>query len=147
LLNSILKSGEEYSKLLIVYSINFLNFTLAKNYSEYYFDFSILENTHPEIQLIENLKIVIIELPQLRKKFEELETILDYWLYSIRSKGLKEEEMKSIMKKSKGLNKAKKEVKFISLNQENRKLMAARLLAEIKSGNIKSLRIRKLGGG
>ncbi|MDX1960209.1 MAG: Rpn family recombination-promoting nuclease/putative transposase, partial [Leptospiraceae bacterium] len=62
LFSSTLTQGVEYSELPKVYSINFLNFSLAKEYPEYYFNFSILENSHPEIRLTESLSIVIIEL-------------------------------------------------------------------------------------
>jgi predicted transposase/invertase (TIGR01784 family) len=113
-----LDKGEEYKTLPIVYSINFLNFSLVKDYTEYLYNFSILEAKHPEIQLTDCMEILIIELPKLKKEFTELSSLLEYWIYLIRAEKLEE--------------KAIKEIKFISLDKENRKLIAARLRAERK---------------
>ena len=128
-----LEKGETYKELPKVYSINFLKFSLIKNQTDYISSFKILEEKHHEICLTKDLEIIIIELPKLKKEFHELNSILEYWIYLIReSPNLKEAEMKTIMKKSNGLNKAIKEIKFIYLDEESRKLHAARLNAERK---------------
>lgn len=128
-----LNKGKGYKELPKVYSINFLNFSLIKKHSEYIYNFRILENNHPEICLTEDLEVILIELPKLKTKFKDLRDILEYWICLIRDTSkLEEAEMKTIMKKSNGLNKAVKEIKFISLDKESRKLHAAKLNAERK---------------
>jgi len=128
-----LKKGKDYTELPKVYSINFLNFSIVKEYKDYIYNFEIRSKKYPKISLTEDLEIIIVELPKLQKNFAELENLLEYWIYFIRDTNkLEEIEMKTISKKSNGLNRAVKELKYISLDKESRKLHEARLRAERK---------------
>ena len=77
-----LDKGQDYSKLKKVYFIGILNFKIfdSKNYISRH----LILNKETLKQDLEDFEFTFIELPKFNKKLDELETILDKWIYFIK---------------------------------------------------------------
>ena len=77
-----LDKGYKYDKLKKVYFIGILDFKMFSNKD--YISRHLILNKETLKQEIEDFEFTFIELPKFKKKLEELETILDKWIYFIK---------------------------------------------------------------
>jgi predicted transposase/invertase (TIGR01784 family) len=77
-----IKKGDEYPKLKKVYFIGILNFKIFSNKD--YISRHLILNRETMKQELEDFEFNFIELPKFKKKLNELETILDKWIYFIK---------------------------------------------------------------
>ncbi len=78
-----IERGDEYPKLNQVIFIGILDFTLFKSNENYLSRHYILDvATHQ--QELKDLEFTFIELPKFNKSADEVETLLDKWLYFIK---------------------------------------------------------------
>ncbi|MCB1178524.1 MAG: PD-(D/E)XK nuclease family transposase, partial [Leptospiraceae bacterium] len=93
--------------------------------------FYLLEKDR-NLTLTEDLEIHIVELDKFIKKFDNLKTNLETWVYLLKeSSNLKGEIVKSLEKKNPSIKKAISELKNISRSPKNRGLFDARKKAEM----------------
>lgn len=77
--------GMDYPKLNQVIFIGILDYTLFSNY--HYISRHYILNTENYKQEITDFELNFIELPKFNKKEDELETIIDQWIYFIKHAG------------------------------------------------------------
>jgi len=77
-----LDKGQDYSKLKKVYFIGILNFEMFENKN--YISRHLILNKETLKQDLEDFEFTFIELPKFHKKLNELETILDKWIYFLK---------------------------------------------------------------
>jgi predicted transposase/invertase (TIGR01784 family) len=77
-----LDKGYKYDKLKKVYFIGILDFKMFSNKD--YISRHLILNKETLKQEIEDFEFTFIELPKFNKKLNELETILDKWIYFIK---------------------------------------------------------------
>jgi len=95
-----LDKGNDYSKLKKVYFIGILNFNIFENKS--FISRHLIINQETLKQDLKDFEFTFIELPKFNKSLNELETILDKWIYFIKNaenlemipKEFKEDEIK-----------------------------------------------------
>ena len=78
-----LPKGKDYSSLKKVYFIGILNFDIFENKN--YISRHLIINQETNTQDLDDFEFSFIELPKFKKKLEELETILDKWIYFIKN--------------------------------------------------------------
>jgi len=77
-----LKKGKDYTQLKRVYFIGILNFTIFE--SENYISRHLIINQETMKQDLEDFEFTFIELPKFTKELDQLESILDKWIYFIK---------------------------------------------------------------
>ena len=77
-----LPKGQNYTILKKVYFIGILNFNIFKNKD--YISRHLIVNQETNTQDIKDFEFSFIELPKFDKKLEELNSILDKWIYFIK---------------------------------------------------------------
>ena len=78
-----LPKGTNYTKLKRVYFIGLLNFNIFDN--ESYISRHLIINQETQTQDLEDFEFSFIELPKFNKTLDELETILDKWIFFIKN--------------------------------------------------------------
>ncbi|RUM56919.1 MAG: transposase [Nautilia sp.] len=78
-----LDKGNDYSKLKKVYFIGILNFNIFENKN--YISRHLIINQETGNQDLKDFEFTFIELPKFNKELNELETILDKWIYFIKN--------------------------------------------------------------
>ncbi len=78
-----LPKGNKYTKLKRVYFIGLLNFNIFEN--ESYISRHLIINQETQTQDLEDFEFSFIELPKFNKSLDELETILDKWIFFIKN--------------------------------------------------------------
>jgi len=77
-----LPKGNDYSVLNKVYFIGILNFEIFKNKNS--ISRHLIVNQETNKQDLKDFEFTFIELPKFKKELEDLETILDKWIYFIK---------------------------------------------------------------
>ena len=78
-----LPKGTNYTKLKRVYFIGLLNFNIFDN--ENYISRHLIINQETQTQDLEDFEFSFIELPKFTKSLDELESILDKWIFFIKN--------------------------------------------------------------
>ncbi len=78
-----LPKSKNYSLLKKVYFIGILNFTIFENQS--YISRHLIINQETNTQDLKDFEFSFIELPKFTKELEELESMLDKWIYFIKN--------------------------------------------------------------
>lgn len=78
-----LPGGNDYTNLKKVYFIGILNFTIFDNAN--YISRHLIINQETHTQDLDDFEFSFIELPKFTKNLEELESILDKWVYFIQN--------------------------------------------------------------
>jgi len=78
-----LPKGQDYTRLKKVYFIGILNFTIFE--SKDYISRHLIINQETNTQDLEDFEFSFIELPKFNKQLNELETILDKWIYFLKN--------------------------------------------------------------
>jgi predicted transposase/invertase (TIGR01784 family) len=78
-----LPSGKDYTQLKKVYFIGILNFNIFEN--KRYISRHLIINQETQIQDLSDFEFTFIELPKFTKELDELQTILDKWVYFIKN--------------------------------------------------------------
>jgi len=78
-----LPSGNDYSALKKVYFIGILNFNIFDNQN--YISRHLIINQETNTQDLSDFEFSFIELPKFTKEIEELQTLLDKWIYFIKN--------------------------------------------------------------
>jgi len=78
-----LPSGKDYTILKKVYFIGILNFNIFEN--EKYISRHLIINQETNKQDLSDFEFTFIELPKFTKELEDLQTILDKWVYFIKN--------------------------------------------------------------
>ena len=81
--SSQLPKGNNYTELKKVYFIGILNFNIFENKN--YISRHLIINQETKTQDLDDFEFTFIELPKFKKELEELETILDKWIYFIKN--------------------------------------------------------------
>jgi predicted transposase/invertase (TIGR01784 family) len=80
------KKGEWDFKLQPVYCISILDFVKFEG-DDYYLSHLKIVRCETNLVAMDNMNIIVIELPKFKKTIESLETTLDEWLYCFRNLG------------------------------------------------------------
>jgi len=78
-----LDKGKDYSKLKKVYFIGILNFNIFENKN--YISRHLIINQETNLQDLKDFEFTFIELPKFDKKLNELNSVLDKWIYFIKN--------------------------------------------------------------
>jgi len=78
-----LPKGQNYTVLKKVYFIGILNFTIFENKN--YISRHLIINQETNTQDLSDFEFTFIELPKFTKGLEDLETLLDKWIYFIKN--------------------------------------------------------------
>ena len=78
-----LPKGNDYTALKKVYFIGILNFNIFDNKN--YISRHLIINQETNTQDLDDFEFSFIELPKFKKELEELETVLDKWIYFIKN--------------------------------------------------------------
>ena len=78
-----LPKGQNYSILKKVYFIGIVNFNIFENSS--YISRHLIINQETNTQDLKDFEFCFIELPKFNKELEELDSILDKWIYFIKN--------------------------------------------------------------
>jgi len=78
-----LDKGKDYSKLKKVYFIGILNFNIFENKN--YISRHLIINQETSTQDLKDFEFTFIELPKFDKKLNELNSVLDKWIYFIKN--------------------------------------------------------------
>jgi len=81
-----LKKGEEYKEIMPVIFVGVLDFKLFKEHSNYLSHHALLDLETFKCDL-RKLEYHFIELPKFKKTLEQLDTILDKWIYFLKNAG------------------------------------------------------------
>ena len=114
-----LKKGNDYNKLLPVYSLVFITKDLKefKDVKDYYHVCNICRVTHPHVLMSNGLCFVIIELGKFDKNVKQLYDIRESWCYLLKnSYKMNDIEYKSL--KNKGDDMAKAMKHLLNLSQD-----------------------------
>ena len=77
-----LPRGNDYTSLKKVYFIGIVNFEIFSSHN--YISRHLIVNQENAKQDLDDFEFVFIELPKFKKDLEELETLLDKWIYFIK---------------------------------------------------------------
>jgi predicted transposase/invertase (TIGR01784 family) len=118
-----LVSGQNCKETKKIYSIQLINFEIAKNHEKYHHTFR-QSTTEPPYMIYSNkdVEIHVIELSKFKKSLDELETSLDKWLYfhTTMTKHRLNEAIPEILQTPIGLAIACRNLRHMSLNKEDR---------------------------
>ena len=74
-----LKTGEDYSDLQPVYSLNLINEAFLRDTDEWYHDYGLMEFKYPD-HVIEDMHVIFIELPKFKPHFFTEKKMTALWL-------------------------------------------------------------------
>ena len=131
LIHNQLKTGESYFKLSPVIQINILDFLIFKNQTIINW-FLLKERTNPELVLTEDLQMIYIELPKLKKSsVEELDSGIDIWLYLLKySQTLTQEDTMKLKNKLPDLKNAFGTLELYATDPEKQRELEERLRSD-----------------
>ena len=115
--------GKNYNDIKNVIMINILNYELTK-FEEYVSETVVVLDKHREYEIIKGMKWYFIELPKFRKAHPNMDEKLNQWLAFIddNDRG----KIKMAEKKNKTLEKARKEMTYLTGDEEIRRLAELR---------------------
>ena len=115
--------GKNYNDIKNVIMINILNYELTE-FEEYVSETVVVLDKHREYEIIKGLKWYFIELPKFRKAHPNMDETLNQWLAFIddNDRG----KIKMAEKKNKTLEKARKEMTYLTGDEEIRRLAELR---------------------
>ena len=115
--------GINYNDIKNVIMINILNYELTR-FEEYVSETVVVLDKHREYEIIKGMKWYFIELPKFRKAHPNMDEKLNQWLAFIddNDRG----KIKMAEKKNKTLEKARKEMKYLTGDEEIRRLAELR---------------------
>ncbi len=115
--------GKNYNDIKNVIMINILNYELT-GFEEYISETIVVLDKHREYEIIKGMKWYFIELPKFRKAHPNMDEKLNQWLAFIddNDRG----KIKMAEKKNKTLEKARKEMKYLTGDEEIRRLAELR---------------------
>ena len=115
--------GKNYNDIKNVIMINILNYELT-GFEEYISETVVVLDKHREYEIIKGMKWYFIELPKFRKAHPNMDEKLNQWLAFIddNDRG----KIKMAEKKNKTLEKARKEMKYLTGDEEIRRLAELR---------------------
>ena len=116
--------GLRYNKLKKVIMINILDFKLFKETEDYINESVIVLKNHREREIMDNQKWYFIELPKFRKQNIDIEDRLQQWLLFIDD--VNKGGIKMAENKSKVLKEARKEVTYLTGDEEIKRLAELR---------------------
>lgn len=117
------EKGTEYKDIKQVIMINILNYELL-GFDEYISETVTVLDKHREYEVIKGLKWYFIELPKFRKTHPDMNEKINQWLVLIDDydKGL----IKMAEEKNEEIKKARKEVEYLTGDEETRRLAELR---------------------
>ena len=115
--------GKNYNEIKDVIMINILNYELTE-FKEYISETVVVLDKHREYEIIKGMKWYFIELPKFRKAHSNMDEKLNQWLAFIddNDRG----KIKMAEKKNKTLEKARKEMTYLTGDEEIRRLAELR---------------------
>ena len=115
--------GKNYNDIKNVIMINILNYELTE-FKEYVSETVVVLDKHREYEIIKGMKWYFIELPKFRKAHPNMDEKLNQWLAFIddNDRG----KIKMAEKKNKTLEKARKEITYLTGDEEIRRLAELR---------------------
>ena len=115
--------GKNYNDIKNVIMINILNYELTE-FEEYVSETVVVLDKHREYEIIKGMKWYFIELPKFRKVHPNMDEKLNQWLAFIddNDRG----KIKMAEKKNKTLEKARKEMTYLTGDEEIRRLAELR---------------------
>ena len=115
--------GINYNDIKNVIMINILNYELTR-FEEYVSETVVVLDKHREYEIIKGMKWYFIELPKFRKAHPNMDEKLNQWLAFIddNDRG----KIKMAEKKNKTLEKARKEMTYLTGDEEIRRLAELR---------------------
>ena len=115
--------GKNYNDIKNVIMINILNYELTE-FKEYVSETVVVLDKHREYEIIKGMKWYFIELPKFRKAHPNMDETLNQWLAFIddNDRG----KIKMAEKKNKTLEKARKEMTYLTGDEEIRRLAELR---------------------
>ena len=115
--------GKNYNDIKNVIMINILNYELTR-FEEYVSETVVVLDKHREYEIIKGMKWYFIELPKFRKAHPNMDEKLNQWLAFIddNDRG----KIKMAEKKNKTLEKARKEMTYLTGDEEIRRLAELR---------------------
>ena len=115
--------GKNYNDIKNVIMINILNYELTE-FEEYVSETVVVLDKHREYEIIKGMKWYFIELPKFRKAHPNMDEKLNQWLAFIddNDRG----KIKMAEKKNKTLEKARKEMTYLTGDEEIRRLAELR---------------------
>ena len=115
--------GKNYNDIKNVIMINILNYELT-GFEEYVSETVVVLDKHREYEIIKGMKWYFIELPKFRKAHPNMDEKLNQWLAFIddNDRG----KIKMAEKKNKTLEKARKEMTYLTGDEEIRRLAELR---------------------
>jgi predicted transposase/invertase (TIGR01784 family) len=135
-----LLKSEEYSELKPVFSINFLNHTMFPNSNRWFHSFRLRDEESGKIVLTDKLKVSIIELSKINKKYTDNLTELEAWMIAIKEKNPTKthDGMKIILEKYPSIEEAYKEYELLTGTEEFVLSYEAKRKAELDYNSILS---------
>ena len=115
--------GKNYNDIKNVIMINILNYELTE-FKEYISETVVVLDKHREYEIIKGMKWYFIELPKFRKAHPNMDDKLNQWLAFIddNDRG----KIKMAEKKNKTIEKARKEMAYLTGDEEIRRLAELR---------------------
>ena len=115
--------GKNYNDIKNVIMINILNYELTE-FEEYVSETVVVLDKHREYEIIKGMKWYFIELPKFRKAHPNMDEKINQWLAFIddNDRG----KIKMAEKKNKTLEKARKEITYLTGDEEIRRLAELR---------------------
>ena len=115
--------GKKYNDIKNVIMINILNYELTE-FEEYVSETVVVLDKHREYEIIKGMKWYFIELPKFRRAHPNMDEKLNQWLAFIddNDRG----KIKMAEKKNKTLEKARKEMTYLTGDEEIRRLAELR---------------------
>ena len=114
---------KNYNDIKNVIMINILNYELT-GFEEYISETVVVLDKHREYEIIKGMKWYFIELPKFRKAHPNMDEKLNQWLAFIDDNDRGKRKMAE--KKNKTLEKARKEMKYLTGDEEIRRLAELR---------------------
>ena len=127
-----IKSGQRYTELEKVITINILDFNYL-DIDSFHSKFHLWEDNKKEFLLTDLIEIHFIEMPKFNQliKKDIINNSLQRWLKFL-DKSISEDELKELLKMDKSIKKAEKKLEYLSQDPEARKLYEARENAKIE---------------
>jgi len=136
-----LDKGNDYSKLKKVYFIGILNFNIFENKN--YISRHLIINQETNLQDLKDFEFTFIELPKFNKSLNELNTILDKWIYFIKNA----ENLEMIPKEFKSLKEFKEAFEIATQTAWNKEeLEVYEYIALKEADEINALRTAEMKG-
>ncbi len=114
-----LKPKEDYDTLTPVIGLTITNFKMfsKKQVNGVLSRFALYDQEHKLEYPMKDIELVFVELTKFKKKLEELETIMDKWLYFLRYAD-ELEDVPAAMKGEPAIDEAFQIANFVNMNQE-----------------------------